>query len=84
MVIIIILLLQPAGVDEELFKPQEKVEKEDEQLVGAEGGGERDGEKDMTIPRINKSFLVEPLNKGHFGANSFVPCREVVPISEVK
>ena len=25
---------------------------------------------------------VEPLNKGHFGANSFVPCREVVPISE--
>ena len=29
-------------------------------------------------------FTVEPLNKGHFGANSFVPCREVVPISEVK
>ena len=27
---------------------------------------------------------VEPLNKGHFGANSFIPCREVVPISEVK
>ena len=27
---------------------------------------------------------VEPLNKGHFGANSFVPCREVVLISEVK
>ena len=27
---------------------------------------------------------VEPLNKGHFGANTFVPCREVVPISEVK
>ena len=25
---------------------------------------------------------VEPLNKGHFGANTFVPCREVVPISE--
>ena len=25
---------------------------------------------------------VEPPNKGHFGANSFVPCREVVPISE--
>ena len=25
---------------------------------------------------------MEPLNKGHFGANSFVPCREVVPISE--
>ena len=27
---------------------------------------------------------VEPPNKGHFGANSFVPCREVVLISEVK
>ena len=27
---------------------------------------------------------VEPPNKGHFGANSFVPCGEVVPISEVK
>ena len=30
------------------------------------------------------SSTVEPPNKGHFGANSFVPCREVVPISEVK
>ena len=28
------------------------------------------------------NFHVEPPNKGHFGANSFVPCREVVPISE--
>ena len=27
-------------------------------------------------------YTVEPTNKGHFGANSFVPCREVVPISE--
>ena len=26
--------------------------------------------------------IVEPPNKGHFGANSFVPCREVIPISE--
>ena len=25
----------------------------------------------------------EPPNKGHFGANSFVLCREVIPISEV-
>ena len=25
---------------------------------------------------------VEPPNKGHFGAKSFVPCREVVPTSE--
>ena len=25
----------------------------------------------------------EPPNKRHFGGNSFVPCREVVPISEV-
>ena len=30
-----------------------------------------------------KYYTVEPLKKGHFGANSFVPCREVVPISEV-
>ena len=29
-------------------------------------------------------YTVEPPNKGHFGANNFVPCREVVPISEVK
>ena len=27
---------------------------------------------------------VESLNKGHVGANSFVPCGEVIPISEVK
>ena len=25
-------------------------------------------------------YTVEPPNKRHFGANSFVPCREVVPI----
>ena len=29
------------------------------------------------------TITVEPPNKGHFEANSFVPCREVVPISEV-
>ena len=28
-------------------------------------------------------YTVEPPNKGQFGANSFVPCRVVVPISEV-
>ena len=27
---------------------------------------------------------VERMNKGRFVANDFVPCREVVPISEVK
>ena len=27
---------------------------------------------------------VEPSNKGHYEANSFFPCREVVPISDVK
>ena len=27
---------------------------------------------------------VEHPNKVHFGGNNFVPCREVVPISEVK
>ena len=30
-----------------------------------------------------KRYTVEPPNKGHFGANSFVYFREVVPISEV-
>ena len=34
--------------------------------------------------RHRNMLTVEPPNKGHFGANSFVPCREVVPISEVK
>ena len=29
-------------------------------------------------------YTVEPPNKGHYGANDFVPCREVVPMSEVK
>jgi hypothetical protein len=28
-------------------------------------------------------YTVEPLNKGHYEANDFVPRREVVPISEV-
>ena len=37
------------------------------------------------LPTIcSQANTVEPPNKGHFGANSFVPCREVVPISEVK
>ena len=31
-----------------------------------------------------KCSFLPLLDKGHFGANSFVPCREVVPISEVK
>ena len=29
-------------------------------------------------------ITVEPPDKGHYGANDFVPCGEVVPISEVK
>ena len=33
---------------------------------------------------LNSAFdmciTVEPPNKGHFGANSFVPCTEVVPM----
>ena len=32
---------------------------------------------------MSASITVEPQNKGHFAANSFVPCREVVPISMV-
>ena len=37
----------------------------------------------FSIILLYVSITVEPLNKGHFGANSFVPCREVGPISEV-
>ena len=33
---------------------------------------------------IHIRFTVEPPNNGHFGANNFVPYREVVPILEVK
>ena len=29
-------------------------------------------------------YTVEPPNKGHYGANNLVICREVSPISEVK
>ena len=29
-------------------------------------------------------YTVQPPNKGHYGANDFVPCREVIPMSEVK
>ena len=43
-----------------------------------EEGGEKEGR--VGCVTVN---TVEPLNKGHFGANNFVPCREVVPISEV-
>ena len=41
--------------------------------------------------RVNKGEItagtdttVEPPKKGHNGANDFVPCREVIPIPEVK
>ena len=33
--------------------------------------------------KLAQVYTVEPPNKGHFGGNKFVPCREVVPISEV-
>ena len=33
---------------------------------------------------LEERHTVEPPNKGHFRGNNFVPCREVVPISEVK
>ena len=39
--------------------------------------------EEWTMCPLFGGSTVEPLNKGHFGANSFVPCREVVPISEV-
>ena len=37
-----------------------------------------------TRVQVYTVYTVEPPNKGHFGVNSFVPCREGVPISEVK
>ena len=36
---------------------------------------------DVSVSHIRS---VEPLNKDTLGDKSFVPCREVVPISEVK
>ena len=29
-------------------------------------------------------YTVEPPNKGHYGANVFVPCREVVPMYNLR
>ena len=46
------------------------------------GGGGGGGANRQLLDK--QWYTVEPLNKGHFGANSFVPRREVVPISEVK
>ena len=31
-----------------------------------------------------QGYTVEPPNMGHFGGKNVVPCREVVPISDVK
>ena len=36
------------------------------------------------VKSTHVEYTVEPPNKGHFGTNSFVPSREVVPILEVK
>ena len=36
------------------------------------------------ILEVSNTCTVEPPNKGQFRASLFVPCREVVPISEVK
>ena len=35
------------------------------------------------LPSPNVSITLEPPNKGHYGANDIVPCREGVPISRV-
>ena len=42
--------------------------------------------KTFTVGLISSWFLytVEPPNKGHFGGNNFVPCKEAVPVSTVK
>ena len=57
------------------------VRKRGEGERGRGGEGER-GRGEERDDRVRGT--VEPPNKGHFGANSFVPCREVVCISEVK
>ena len=36
-----------------------------------------------TAQSLHRIATVEPPNKGHFGVNSFVPCREVVSSSEM-
>ena len=36
----------------------------------------------LYVPATHASTYILP-NKGHYGVNDFVPCREVVPISEV-
>ena len=46
------------------------------QLAAVWSGGEQH--------EVRGGNTVEPPNKGHFGAKSLVPCREVVPISEVE
>ena len=38
----------------------------------------------QSVGKPEDSFTVEPSNKGHYGTNDFVHCREVIPISEVK
>ena len=38
----------------------------------------------LAMHYVTMPNTVESLNKGHVGANSFVPCGEVIPISEVK
>ena len=51
------------------------------------GGTSDNGQLTISLQWTNcapLAYTVEPLNKGHFGANTFVPCREVVSISEVK
>ena len=35
------------------------------------------------FPTLVCVSTVESPNKGHFGGNTFVPCKEVVPISKV-
>ena len=54
----------------------------------ADWGGREGGSVTSTIFNharqkcVANNIIVEPLNKGHYGTNDFVPCREVVPISE--
>ena len=38
----------------------------------------------IITPKLSLIYTGEPLNKGYYGANDTVPCREVVPTSEIK
>ena len=59
----------------------------EDRSAGNPGGGEREAREAAATSAFISCDIKNysgTSNKGHFGANSLVPCREVVPISEVK